>query len=63
VGRAEVRVWTDADALMFEVVADGDGVAGPTDARDRLEALGGAWELARRDSESCLSGRYPRSAR
>jgi signal transduction histidine kinase len=62
-GRAEVRAWTDADALRFEVVADGPGVVDTTDARDRLEALGGAWELARRNGGSLLSGRYPCSAR
>ena len=61
--RAEVRVWTDADALLFEVVADGPGLSGPTDARDRLDALGGEWKLATADGGNRLSGRYPCSAR
>jgi signal transduction histidine kinase len=61
--RAAVRVSTESDALLFEVVADGDGVSGPTDARDRLDALGGEWAIETVDDGSRLSGRYPRSAR
>jgi signal transduction histidine kinase len=61
--RASVRAWTNDGVLGFEVIGDGIGRAGPTEARDRLEALGGEWELAASNGGSRLFGRYPRSAR